>query len=90
LFAVAYNNGEVIIDVGWYPSRTPLGAFKVNVVECENFDNPIKSIEGLKTFDQLVQAFRDCIEFVRRRTNGFNDYPDCNISLDYKRICFTN
>lgn len=53
LLQVQYNDGELILDVGWYPEFNVNGVFKVQVIKNQDWENPLfieeVSIHSLKS-----------------------------------------
>jgi len=53
LAQVTFKNGEIILDIGWYPEFSRNGVFVVSVIQNENWEEPLfqgrcKNLEKLK------------------------------------------
>jgi len=64
LIQVALNNGAVV-DVGWYPSFSSAGSFKIFVVADGDWHAPVAQAE-CKSLAELERAFADCLARARR------------------------
>ena len=65
MLQVEYD-GNIILDVGWYPSFNPHGQFKIFVIENHDWDKPKLCVETREIRDALwlLSKMREYIEVI--------------------------
>ena len=82
LLSIAYDYGQYIIDIGWYPSNEiKKGAFKIVLVNNSDWDTPILK-RKCKTLAELDVALLYFAEYVKTNTKDYSKYPE--IPVEYK------
>ncbi|MCB0140291.1 MAG: hypothetical protein KDE50_10320 [Caldilineaceae bacterium] len=70
MLQVEYDD-NIIVDVGWYPSRDPHGRFRLYVIQELDWENPIFSAEtrGIKDILWLLANISDYVESICQKTS---------------------
>ena len=63
LLQVHYDNGNLIVDVGWYPSFDPTGSFSVFVIQDFNWEQPIYQRQS-NSMEDLAENIRQAITYL--------------------------
>lgn len=64
LFQVNYAD-KYLIDIGWYPSFSIEGCFKVMIIKDFDWFNPVKEKET-RDIEELISVVKEYVKFVRK------------------------
>ncbi len=65
LFQVEYDKNYVL-DIGWYPSFSPLGSFRILIVKDFDWENPVFE-RVCCTIDELVLYVQECANTIKHK-----------------------